>query len=409
MHAAVLLLHYSCPPVVGGVEEIVRQQAELLHRHYHPVKIIAGMGSTFSAEIPVEINPLLRSNHPEIAKISGEHSFEQPRLEEFTERIYRYLLQAAVGWDFIVAHNVLSMPYNLPLTLALKRLAEDAGKNIIAWNHDSPYFYKNYPDYLNSTPWTVLKTPSRPIKYVTISESRSREFQELYGLAEPLEWIPNGIDPFRFFRLDTATVRLIMEERLFEAELLLVQPSRLHPRKNIELSIRVLAALRQRGVDARLLLTGAHDPHEKNATRYLKKLLTLAADLQVGRGLLIMANYRFQSGEQLSADRVTMRDLYQISDILFLPSKIEGFGIPLLEAGMIKLPVMCSDIPPFRSIGGENVVYFSLQESPEQIAGRMLKILQEQKVHRHFRNVIRHYVWDQIYEERLKALLSLPK
>lgn len=406
MHASVLLLHYSCPPVVGGVEEIVRQQAELLHRYYHPVKIIAGMGGTFSADIPVEINPLLRSNHPEIEKITAEDTFDPSRVEEFTDRIYRYLLKVSEGWDFIVAHNVLSMPYNLPLTLALIMLAEAGGKNIIAWNHDSPYFYKNCPAHLNTEPWSVLKTHSRAVKYITISESRSREFQTLYGLSEPLEWIPNGIDPFRFFRLDPATVRLILEERLFDADLLLVQPSRLHPRKNIELSIRVLAAMRQNGTDARLLLTGAHDPHEKNAARYLKKLLSLAESLQVGRGLLIMANHCFQSGERLSADRVTMRDLYQISDVLFLPSKIEGFGIPLLEAGMIKLPIFCSDIPPFRSIAGENVIYFSLQEKPQQIADRILNTLQEQKVHRHFRNVIRHYVWDQIYEERLKPLLT---
>jgi len=59
----IALLHYSCPPVVGGVEEVVRQQASLFHRHYHPVKIFAGAGGEFAYEYRVEINPLLGSRN----------------------------------------------------------------------------------------------------------------------------------------------------------------------------------------------------------------------------------------------------------------------------------------------------------------------------------------------------------
>ena len=64
----VAILHYSCPPVIGGVEEIVRQQASLLCRHYHPVKVIAGSGSQFTEDFAIEINPLLSSRHPAILK-----------------------------------------------------------------------------------------------------------------------------------------------------------------------------------------------------------------------------------------------------------------------------------------------------------------------------------------------------
>jgi len=62
----IALLHYSCPPVVGGVEEIVRQQASLFHRHYLTVKILAGSGGQFAHEYRVEINPLLGSRNPKI-------------------------------------------------------------------------------------------------------------------------------------------------------------------------------------------------------------------------------------------------------------------------------------------------------------------------------------------------------
>jgi hypothetical protein len=55
----IALLHYSCPPVVGGVEEIIRQQASLFQRFYHNIKVFSGIGGAFSKYIDVEINPLL--------------------------------------------------------------------------------------------------------------------------------------------------------------------------------------------------------------------------------------------------------------------------------------------------------------------------------------------------------------
>jgi hypothetical protein len=54
---------------------------------------------------------------------------------------------------------------------------------------------------------------------------------------------------------------MIRAGHLFEADLLMVQLCRLHPRKNIELSIRVIRALQDKGLRARLLLTGVYNPH----------------------------------------------------------------------------------------------------------------------------------------------------
>lgn len=47
------------------------------------------------------------------------------------------------------------------------------------------------------------------------------------------------------------------------------------------------------------------------------------------------------------------------SDLLLFPSIEEGFGIPLIEAGLAKTLILCSDIPVFREICGEHAIYIN--------------------------------------------------
>ena len=400
----IALLHYTCPPFVGGVEEIIRQQASLFHRYSHSVKIIAGNGGYFTDKYEIKINPLLSSRNNSILRIQEDAERNIDKIELFSNRIYRYLKNNLEDIDILIAHNVLTMPYNLPLTIALHKLAEI--KKIVSWNHDSPYFYESYNPSFDRPPWDILKKYNNRIYYVTISDSRSNEFKKLYGVQEDIPVIPNGIDPIRFFHLDKTTVRLIHENNLFSSDLILVQPSRLHPRKNIELSIKVLYSLHRRGVKAKLLLTGAYDPHEKKNREYYNKLYNLIKKLNLEGYVIIIAEYKFEDGEKMTADRIAMRDLYLISDLLFLPSIQEGFGIPLIEAGMIKLPVFCSNIPPFKNIGRNDVYYFNLDDSPDKIAEQIIKVTSILKPYRMYRYVISNHVWDNIYIKMIEPLME---
>jgi len=404
----IALLHYSCPPVVGGVEEVVREQANLFHRYYNNVKIFAGMGGTFSQDYPIEINPLLSSRNEKIItahKKAIEKKDVKP-LQNLSDKIYKYLKKSLEGFDVLIAHNVLTMHYNLPLTYALYGLAEENFLPIISWGHDSPYFYDDCPQHLRREPYKILKQFNPKMHYVVISNYRKKLFYNLYGRKGRFTVIPNGVDPITFFKLDSQTVRLIKEQHLFNADFIMVQPSRLHPRKNIELSIKVLRALKDKGKNAILIVTGAYDPHEATAKEYYRKLKSLAKTLDVEKDVLLLAEYKFKSGEHLSPDRITMRDLYLITDILFMPSYHEGFGIPLLESGMIKLPIICSDIPPFKEIGRGSVCFFSLKEKPEDIADKIISFTSKNKIQKLFRKVIKQYTWDNIYEKQLLPLLQ---
>jgi len=52
---------------------------------------------------------------------------------------------------------------------------------------------------------------------------------------------------------------------------------------------------------------------------------------------------------------------YNNSLMYVFPSIDEGFGIPLIEALKLKVPVICSDIPIFREIADDSVLYFDNQ------------------------------------------------
>ena len=55
---------------------------------------------------------------------------------------------------------------------------------------------------------------------------------------------------------------------------------------------------------------------------------------------------------------------------LVTASHDEGFGIPLVESMTLGTPVVVSDIPIFREIGGEAALYFDA-DAPEQVAARI--------------------------------------
>ena len=70
MHIA--LLHYSVPPVVGGVESVLAHHARLLSAAGHTVHLLAARGDGLSADIPLIQLPLIDSRHPWVLEAKAE-------------------------------------------------------------------------------------------------------------------------------------------------------------------------------------------------------------------------------------------------------------------------------------------------------------------------------------------------
>ncbi|MBL6592393.1 MAG: glycosyltransferase family 4 protein [Flavobacteriaceae bacterium] len=70
---------------------------------------------------------------------------------------------------------------------------------------------------------------------------------------------------------------------------------------------------------------------------------------------------------------------YSNSLMYVFPSIDEGFGIPLLEALKLRVPVICSDIPIFREIADDSVLYFEKQNE-YNLFERMKELIQSEEL-----------------------------
>jgi alpha-1,3-rhamnosyl/mannosyltransferase len=65
---------------------------------------------------------------------------------------------------------------------------------------------------------------------------------------------------------------------------------------------------------------------------------------------------------------------YRAADVLVHPSRIEGFGLTIVEAMLAGTPVVASDIPVFREVAGEAAELFD-PSSPESLAAALGRVL----------------------------------
>ena len=173
------------------------------------------------------------------------------------------------------------------LTAAIARL--DRPRRIL-WHHDLAWTTPRYQAELHDGyPWDLLRT-AWGARHVVVSELRQRELAELLHIPiESIAVVPNGIDQAAFFKLSPITLSLLQRIDLTQAAPILLLPVRLTPRKNIELALRTLAALRGDMPEAILIVTGPLGAHNPANEAYFEKLKNLRAELNLSGAAIFLA------------------------------------------------------------------------------------------------------------------------
>jgi glycosyltransferase involved in cell wall biosynthesis len=137
------------------------------------------------------------------------------------------------------------------------------------------------------------------------------------------------------------------ELRLGDARVLLSVAQK-RPYKNLRSLIGALPDLDE---DVVLVLPGAPTPHEQ-------ELKELAEQLAVAERVRFID---WLSDPQLES-------LYAISSAFVLPSQVEGFGLPVIEAMIRGVPVTCSNIPALVEVAGDAALTFDPNRQDEVTA-----------------------------------------
>ncbi|MEI6714696.1 MAG: glycosyltransferase family 4 protein [Verrucomicrobiota bacterium] len=372
----ITLIHYSAPPIIGGVERIVAEQIEILRKNGHHVSL-----ACFSGGQSINCECLIPLSH------------EAP-----TEQLEVYLAASLSGMDVVLMHNVCTMPFSLPLTRALRNLsAKLPATRWIAWVHDLAAGNPDYSTLSDSENQAVLGTRCTTWEYVAISKSRALEVVE--RLKTDCKVIPNGIDLRSTLNLCPKIVTLAEACGWWDSDLILLQPARLIPRKAVEVGLHLVCELKKK-LNIQYLVTGASDPHNNTWSNYANSLRSTINELELNLHVTILQDRHAIGAHQLSS-------VYAIADALFFPSHSEGFGLPMLEAAAFRLPAFCADHEPLNSLPGARP--FPPKLSIPELCEWVIQQTSRLETIKARNSLTKTYRWQAIYRNFLAPLLEHPQ
>jgi glycosyltransferase involved in cell wall biosynthesis len=163
-----------------------------------------------------------------------------------------------------------------------------------------------------------------------------------YGLVEPERAVvvPNGVHPSCSPEpdqlADREAARFLGEPANDALEILHVGST--IPRKRIDVLLETFAAVRAQFPAARLIRAGGE---------FTEKQVQLIGELELDRSVVVLPEL----------ERNVLAAVYRRATVLLQPSEREGFGLPIVEALACGTPVVASDLPALREVGGEAVAY----------------------------------------------------
>ena len=165
-------------------------------------------------------------------------------------------------------------------------------------------------------------------------------------------------------------------------------------RKNTEMAIRAFERAISTHPGLRLVIVGSGN--EETRAKYRE----LAVDLGIDRVVEVM---EYVADEKL-------REIMRNALCLLYPSLYEGFGLPIIEAMAMGVPVITSDRSSMKEISGEAALLVN-PENPEDIADAVLSIARSRKLQleltkKGFQNA-KCYSWEECARKTIENLIEI--
>jgi hypothetical protein len=244
--------------------------------------------------------------------------------------------------DMLIAENVLSLPMNIPLGLALTEFVAETGMPVIAHHHDFTWERERFAINAASDYLRASFSPTLPSIYHVVINSFAAH-QLAMRTSERSTLIPNVMDfdsppppP------DSLTATLRSALGIGAGEFMLLQPTRIVPRKRIEQSIELARRL---GLPCALVISHASGDEGHEYEAYLRDYAKL-----MGVRVIFAADLFGHERERQTDGRRTfsLADAYHQADLVTYPSAVEGFGNAFLETIYYRRPIIMRNYEIFR-------------------------------------------------------------
>jgi mannosylglucosylglycerate synthase len=256
------------------------------------------------------------------------------------EHLHRFLQQFEP--QVLVVQNALALPMHIPLGLAITELIAEEALPVIAHHHDFSWERERFAvgaagDYLRAAFPPTL--PS--IHHVVINSNAQRQLSLSAGVSSTI--IPNVMDfdnppP----KPDGYADDLRTELGIQPDEYLLLQPTRVVPRKRIEHSIELA-----RRLELKCVLLVSHEAGDEGHA--YQDYLQDYAGLMGVRILFAPDRFRLERATRNGAKVYSLADAYDQASLVTYPSLIEGFGNAFLEAVYYRRPIFMNSYVIFKT------------------------------------------------------------
>ena len=339
---------------LAGVDGVTFETAKweaVLERMGHEVRLCAG--EVDALRYSARLVPAMHFTHPPAARVTAaafDPESDPTAVRTEIERLAGQLLPVLAAWveterlDALVVENAWAIPMQLPLGVALKTLIDVTGLPTIGHHHDYWWERERFTGCVVPEILDDAFPPGLPmIHHVSINSLAATSLLERRGLGSTV--IPNVFDfgaPRPRARPDIRR-ELRAELGMGRSGALIVQPTRVVPRKGIELAIELVGRLQD--PHAVLLITS---PAGDEGLDYLVALERMAERAKVN---LRYAADRFapdHEGRPLGPAH-SLTEAYLAADVISYPSLYEGFGNALLEAVFYGKPVIVNRYPVYEA------------------------------------------------------------
>lgn len=170
---------------------------------------------------------------------------------------------------------------------------------------------------------------------ISVSNHTAKDVKEILDIkSERITVVPNAVEP-RFHQLSHTEIAAFRQQHKISPETIcLLNVGSNQPRKNVITVLKVLKALKAKGLPIHFFRTGQDFSQEFKTFIQTHNLSDCITDF--GR-----------------PDNTTLTKIYNAADILVSPSLYEGFGMTLLEAMACGTPVITSNVTSLPEVAGD--------------------------------------------------------